>query len=103
MDPGCDRLRSTATVHNLQQRSSRKFKRRVSNTRCKPSQSEPLAHGMMGLGRGEELRLTPTQEHPFCIATNTRRAGSRGMPSSKPERTALGAPRPNPCTESPKE
>src|SRR5260370_21029083 len=102
MNPGYGRLPSTATVHNLQQRSSRKFKRRVSNTRCKPSQSEPLAHGMMGLERGE-LRLTPTQEHPFCIATNTRRAGSPGMPSSKPEHTALDAPRPNPFTETPKE
>src|SRR6266478_2087918 len=103
MDPGCDRLRSTATVHNLRQRSSRKFKRRVSNTRYKPSQSEPLAHGRRGVGERRKLRLTPIQEHPFCIATNTRRAGFRGTLPSKPERTLLGEPRPTLCTESPKE
>src|SRR5467141_1522547 len=65
MDPGCDRLRSTATVHNLQQRSSRKFKRLVSNTRCKPSQSEPLAHGMRGLGQEESYGSRPLKSTLF--------------------------------------
>src|SRR6266581_761227 len=55
------------------------------------------------LRRGGELRLTPTQERPSCTATDSPRAEFRGIKPSKPEHIPLGAQRPTPCTESPKD
>src|SRR6266436_896389 len=90
MDPGCDRLRSTATVHNLQQRSSRKFKRRVSNTRCKPSQSQQLANGLTGNG---EVRKITAQAHSSAPFLYSHRYPTSRIPRNTTIETRANSPR----------
>src|SRR6266478_5638055 len=69
------------TVHKLQQGSSREFNRRVSNTRCKPSQSEQLANDIVGFEQRRRITAHAHSREPFLY--------SHQYPTSRIPRNAI--------------